>query len=129
MKLAVMKGANVGATIKQEMNGVLVMHASGALHKEELDTVQDALLKNLGPQESIKLLVTVGDDFCGWIGGEVWSDMDFFVEHGDRIEKIAIVGDATWETEMLMFAAAGLRRAPVKYFAPNQLAEAYEWLG
>jgi len=91
--------------------------------------VLSTVLKSLGPQESIRLLAIVGDDFAGWVGGEVWNDMGFFDEHGDRVEKIAIIGDAKWESKMLMFACAGMRRAPVRYFGPGQLSEAYDWLG
>jgi len=118
----------MGATVEKDISGVWVMRASGALRKEELDSVQETLLKRLGPGENFRLLAIVGEDFSGWVGGEVWNDMGFFEEHGDRLEKIAIVGDSRWENSMLMFAAAGLRRAPVKYFTTNQLAEAYAWL-
>jgi hypothetical protein len=76
----------------------------------------------------VKLLVMVSESFVGWVGGEVWSDMTFFVQHSDRIAKIAIVGDPKWETRMLMFTGAGFRRAPVKYFTQDQLAEAHAWL-
>ena len=119
----------MGLTVEQGKNGVWVMRAGGALRKEELDAAQSALIKRIGPQESIRLLAIVGDDFAGWVGGEVWNDMGFFDEYGDRIGKIAIVGAAKWEIEMMMFACAGLRRAPVRYFAPGQLSEAYDWLG
>lgn len=55
--------------------------------------------------------------------------MTFFVQFGDRIAKIAIVGDPKWESRMLMFTGAGFRRAPVKCFTESQLPEAYDWLG
>lgn len=118
----------MGATIKQEENGAWVLHISGALRKEELDAVQAAGINTMGPQDTARVLVMVAEDFCGWVGDEVWNDMTFFVEHGDRIEKIAIVGDTKWEARMLMFTGAGFRRAPVKYFTRDQLAEARAWL-
>jgi hypothetical protein len=118
----------MGATIQQDSHGIWVVQISGALRKEELDAVQAAGIKDLGPHDEAKLLVMVGEDFSGWVGGEVWGDMTFFYKHGDRIVKIAIVGDRKWETRMLMFIGAGLRRAPVKYFASDQLAEARAWL-
>jgi len=119
----------MGLTVEQDKSGVWVMRVGGAMRKAELDAVLSTVLKSLGPQESIRLLAIVGDDFAGWVGGEVWNDMGFFDEHGDRVEKIAIIGDAKWESKMLMFACAGMRRAPVRYFAPGQLSEAYDWLG
>jgi hypothetical protein len=119
----------MGATIQQDERGVWVIRISGALRKEELDSVQAIGLKEMGPEGNAKVLVMVEEDFCGWVGEEVWNDMTFFVVHGDRIEKMAIVGDPKWEARMLMFVGAGFRRAPVKYFTRNQLAEAYSWLG
>lgn len=118
----------MGATIRREENGVWVLHISGALRKEELDAAQAVGISTMGPQDTAKVLVMVAGDFCGWVGDEVWNDMTFFVEHGDRIEKIAIVGEPKWEARMLMFTGAGFRRAPVKYFTRDQLAEARAWL-
>lgn len=119
----------MGATIERDESGIWVLRVSGALRKEELDAVQAAGLKGMGPDESARVLVIVEGDFRGWVGDEVWNDMTFFVQHGDRIQKIAIVGDPKWETRMLMFTGAGFRRAPVRYFARGQFAEARAWLG
>jgi hypothetical protein len=118
----------MGSTIQRENSGILVLRIFGALRKEELDAVQADGLKGLGLNENAKVLVIVEDDFRGWVGDEVWNDMTFFVQHGDRIEKIAIVGNPKWEARMLMFSGAGFRRAPVKYFTKERLAEARAWL-
>lgn len=118
----------MGATVKQEDNGLWVLRVSGALRKEEMDSVQAALLEGLGPDENARVLVMVDEDFRGWVGDEVWGDMTFYMQSGHRIEKMAIVGDPKWESRMLMFAGAGLRRAPVQYFTRSQLAEAQAWL-
>ncbi len=123
----------MGATIRQYKNGIWVVYISGALRKEEMDAIQAAGIEAAGlnapsPDDNLRLLVMV-EDFQGWVGGEVWNDMTFFVQYGDRISKIAIVGDPRWESRMLMFTGAGFRRAPVKYFPESQLSEAYDWLG
>ena len=118
----------MGATLQQDRNGLMVVRINGALRKEELDAVQAAGIRKLNPEETVRVLIMVEEDFRGWVGDEVWHDLTFMVEHGDRIEKIAIVGDAKWETGMLMFTGAGFRRAPVKFFTRDQLAEARGWL-
>lgn len=118
----------MGATLERDENGTWIVRISGALRKEELDAVQAAGTKVLGPGDEARLLVMVADDFRGWVGTEEWNDMSFFVTHGDRIVKIAIVGDPRWETKMLMFTGAGFRRAPVRYFAADELAAARHWL-
>jgi hypothetical protein len=118
----------MGATLERDNQGIWVVRISDALRKEEMDAVQAAGIAALGPHDEVRLLVMVAEDFRGWVGGEVWNDMSFFVEHGDRIVKIAIVGDPKWESRMLMFTCAGFRRAPVKYYSRERRAEAYDWL-
>ncbi len=118
----------MGATIRKNNSGVWVLRIFGALRKEELDSVQAVGLAGLNPDEKARVLVMVGSDFCGWVGDEVWNDMSFLMQHGDKIAKIAIVGDPRWEARMLMFACAGFRSAPVKYFAAGRLAQARAWL-
>jgi hypothetical protein len=50
------------------------------------------------------------------------------ISHGGKISKIAIVAEPRWETLTLAFARAGVRRAPVKFFPPNELDQARSWL-
>jgi hypothetical protein len=76
---------------------------------------------------AIRLLFVL-DAFEGWEPHEGWSDLSFYVKHGDAIERIAIVGDERWKDEALMFASADLRKAPVEFFRTERLAGANDWL-
>jgi SpoIIAA-like len=75
----------------------------------------------------VRLLVVLRE-FDGWGTGGKWSDMSFSLGHGDRIERIGIVGPDRWRTEAMMFAGADLRKAPVEYFSARALADARAWL-
>lgn len=112
----------------QEKPGFWVWRASGALKRRELATAQAELVKSLPPAGMVKSFIIL-ENFTGWQRGEDWGDVSFFFEHGDKIEKIAIVGDPRWESQVLVFAGAGLRRAPVKFFRTGQEQEARAWLG
>ena len=79
------------------------------------------------PTTHVKVLVIL-EDFKGWEHGANWGDTAFFETHGHQIDKIAIVADAKWEVEILAFAGAGFRRAPVKFFPAGQLTSARAWL-
>ena len=79
------------------------------------------------PLLRVKLLVLL-EGFEGWERHPDWGDLSFYSEHGDRITRIAIVGDPKWETEFKMFAGAGFRRAPVQFFPSDQLQQANLWL-
>lgn len=117
----------MAATFEQENNGIWTLRVTGTLRKAELDAAQVAVAKGLGTTDTVRILV-IATDFVGWQRGEDWGDLTFFVEHGDHIERIAIVADPRWEEQMSVFAGAGFRKAPVKFFAEAQLAEARAWL-
>jgi hypothetical protein len=67
----------MGSTIQRDNNGIWVMQIFGALRKEESDAVQAASLKVLSPHENPRVLIMVEDDFCGWVGSNVWNGRSF----------------------------------------------------
>lgn len=73
-------------------------------------------------------LLCVLKDFQGWETNADWNNLDFFMRHGSMVKRIAIVGDPRWRTGALAFAAADLRKAPVKFYPDAQMAQARAWL-
>jgi hypothetical protein len=127
--LSVSTGVKImGATIEREESNLRVLQITGLLKKSELDAALATEARQWGLTTRVKVLVIV-EDFKGWERGADWGDITFFETHGDQIDKIAIVADPQLETDLLMFAGAGFRRAPVKFFSANQLALARAWLG
>lgn len=114
-------------TMTPEGEGVYRLDVSGLLRKADLDFWQAALASQMVKAGDVRLLVVL-DRFLGWDPGDNWSDLSFYAAHGDRIARIAIVGDERWRSEMLMFAVADLRKAPVEYFVAEALANARTWL-
>ncbi len=119
----------MGATIRRQQGDVYVMRIAGLLKKSELDALQASAAKmfDYDPLFRVKLLILV-EEFEGWERNPDWGDMTFYIEHGDKITKIAIVGDPKWETEFKMFTGAGFRSAPVKFYPSDQLQQARTWL-
>lgn len=117
----------MSATIQKEEGRVWQFRISGVLKKAELDSAQAAAREEIAKAGKIKVLLVL-DGFQGWEKGADWGDMTFAAAHGDDIEKLAVVADARWHTEVLMFVGAGFRRTEVKSFGPGQLAEARAWL-
>jgi hypothetical protein len=114
-------------TMQHEGGPVYRLVLRGTLHQADLERCQDLLageIKRIGP---VRLLFVL-EDFDGWAPGDDWRDLRFLVEHGDDIEKIAIVGDERWRGHTLMFAGADLRKAPVEFFPTASLAQACAWL-
>jgi len=118
----------MGITIEREKGNLIVLRITGLLRKSEWDAVLPTEARQWGPTTRVKVLVIL-EDFKGWERGADWGDMDFFVEHDQQIEKIAIVADPKWKLETLMFAGAGVRSGQVKFFPENQLTMARAWLG
>ncbi len=117
----------MSVTIQQEEGNIRILRIEGVLKKPELDAVIWPEAERLDPKLSVRVLV-LAQGFKGWEGSEEWGDVSFFMKYGDRIEKIAIVADRKWETDLTVFAGAGLRRAPVAFFTPDQVSKARTWL-
>ncbi len=49
-------------------------------------------------------------------------------EYDPYIEKIAVVAEANWKDQMLMYLGAGRRRAEVKFFFYDEGEDARDWL-
>jgi SpoIIAA-like len=105
-----------------------VLRISGILKRSEFAAEQNALARQIDSGSKPRLLVIL-ENFEGWERGADWgNDLDFMISHGGKISKIAIVAEPRWETLALAFAGAGVRRAPVKFFPPNELDQARNWL-
>jgi hypothetical protein len=115
------------AEINYEPNGIHVLRISGILKRSEFGAEESALARHIDTGSNPRLLVIL-ENFEGWERGADWNDFDFMISHGGKVSKIAIVAEPRWETLALAFAGAGVRRAPVKFFPPNELAQARSWL-
>ena len=117
----------MAAKIDYEPNDVCVLRISGTLKRSEFGAEQATLAGKIDVGARPRLLAIL-EDFEGWERGADWNDLDFLISHSGEVAKIAIVADPRWETQSLAFAGAGIRRAPVKFFPPEELAAARAWL-
>ena len=113
--------------IQYQPNDICVLRISGVLKRSEFGAEQSALARKIDTGSKPRLLVIL-ENFEGWERGADWNDLDFVMSHGGEIAKIAIVAEPRWEALAFAFAGAGVRRAPVKFFPPNQLEQAQNWL-
>jgi len=120
--------ANPGTlTVAHEGDDIYRLDLGGVLRKADFDRSSAAIAREIDRAGPVKLLVVL-DRFEGWDTRDDWSDLTFYATYGDKIARLAIVGDERWRTEMLMFAVADLRTAPVEYFAGAAIAQARAWL-
>jgi hypothetical protein len=114
--------------VEYDVNDICILRIGGVLKQAEFAAAQDELARKIDAGAKPRLLV-VGEDFAGWERGADWNDLDFLFSHSGEIARIAVVAEPRWEVQALAFAGAGVRRAPVRFFPPNELAEARAWLG
>ena len=113
--------------IEYQPNDICVLRISGTLKRSEFAVEQSAISQKIDAGSKPRLLAIL-EDFEGWERGADWNDLDFLISHSGEIAKIAIVAEPRWEVQALAFAGAGVRRAPVKFFLPKELATARAWL-
>jgi stage II sporulation SpoAA-like protein len=121
------KGAIMPVQIKYEPNETCVLRISGILKRSEFGAEEKALARHIDTGSNPRLFVIL-ENFEGWERGADWNDLDFYISHGRKISRIAIVAEPRWEALALAFAGAGVRRTPVKFFPPSKLEQARSWL-
>lgn len=113
--------------VDYEPNDLCVLRIRGTLKQSEFAATQKDLADKIDTGSKPRVLAIV-ESFEGWERGKDWNDLDFLVSHSGEIAKIAIVADPKWETQALAFAGAGVRKAPVKFFPEEELAQARSWI-
>jgi uncharacterized small protein (DUF1192 family) len=116
----------VAATLQHDAGNRYRLQMSGRITSSEWTVVEQQAAAEIVRSGTIRLLVDLRG-FAGWEGTD-WSNLAFYVRHGESVERIAIVGDETWRSEALMFAGADLRKAAVAYFRPAEADGARAWL-
>jgi hypothetical protein len=104
------------------------VQVTGLLKKAEMDAAQASVAEAFKKGGTINMLIVL-ENFQGWAKGGDWNDMTFLLEHGDRIEKMSIVGDRKWETQVMAFVGAGYRSTQIQFFSSEEKDQAQAWLG
>jgi len=80
------------------------------------------------PDEALRVLVTL-EDFTGWERSAAWSaDPGFLTDEGDRIARMAVVGDERWRDDALLFAGKGFRDTAIAFFPDEARRDAETWV-
>ncbi len=115
-------------TFTKESDNLFVINVQGVLTFENLKEVENKASEGIDRSQKTKLLV-LAEEFSGWGKEGDWGDLTFMYEYDPYIEKIAVVAEANWKDQMLMYLGAGRRKAEVKFFLYDQEKEARDWLG
>jgi hypothetical protein len=108
--------------------GIITVRVSGPLKQPDWAAALRSAGALIGQHSNKVRILVIMEDFHGIVRGGDWGDVSFQVENDDLIEKIAIVGEKRWEDFAILFAGKGLRRFPVEYFQPSEMAKALDWV-
>tara|TARA_B100001248_G_scaffold262528_2_gene259152 strand:+ start:12817 stop:13194 length:378 start_codon:yes stop_codon:yes gene_type:complete len=99
---------------------------SGKLEKQDYEMFVPEIDKQIEEQGKVNMLVEL-IDFNGWTAGALWEDTKFGLRHFNDIERLAIVGDKTWEKGMAYFCKV-FTTATVRYFDVSKRDDAEQWI-
>lgn len=58
---------------------------------------------------------------------DAWHELKLITTHGDRVEKIAVVGSLDWQ-KLATLLVSPFTRATERFFEPDEIQEALDWL-
>jgi SpoIIAA-like len=105
---------------------VLAFKLSGKLHDEDYKTFVPLVDEAIAKSGKVRILVQF-HDFHGWDAHALWDDTKFATTHCTKIERIAMVGEKTWEKWMAVVCKP-FTMAKVRYFEASEVGAAKAWL-
>lgn len=112
--------------LKSDSPKVLGFKMSGKLHDEDYKQFVPLVDAAIARDGKVRLLAQF-HDFHGWDMHALWDDIKFSTTHCAKIERIALVGDKTWEKWMAKVCKP-FSTAKIKYFDAGEIAAAWAWL-
>ncbi len=111
--------------IPEEGNLVRV-EASGKLTQADYDDLIPSFERVIARHGSMRLLFVM-ENFHGWDVGAAWDDFRFGTTHASKVERVAMVGEKTWQKWMAKLGAYFVPTA-VRYFDSSELPIAEQWV-
>lgn len=105
---------------------VLGFKMSGKLHDEDYKTFVPLIDAAVAKEGKVRFLAWF-HDFHGWDLHALWDDVKFATTHCTKIDRIAMVGDKTWEKWMAVVCKP-FTMAKIRYFDASQVDAAWAWL-
>src|SRR5262245_6070852 len=119
-------GISVIEQLPQSSGKILGFQMSGKLHDEDYKTFVPMIDAAIAKEGKVRLLALF-HDFHGWDAHALWDDIKFSTTHCTKIERIALVGEKTWEKWMSKVCKP-FTMAKIRYFDATELEAAKAWL-
>jgi hypothetical protein len=105
---------------------VLAFKMSGKLHDEDYKKFVPLVDEAVAKFGKVRILAQF-HDFHGWDAHALWDDIKFSTTHCTKIERIALVGEESWEKWMATVCKP-FTMAKIRYFDSDETKAALSWL-
>ena len=105
---------------------VLHMIVTGKLEKEDYDFFVPEAETRIKKYGKIRVMIELVD-FKGWSAGALWEECKLVHNHLKDVERMAMVGDKTWEKGLALFMKP-FAGAKLKYFSVSERQAAINWI-
>lgn len=112
--------------LPSKTDGVLGFKLSGKLHDADYQHFVPVIDAAVGRHGKVRLLAQF-HDFQGWDAHALWDDIKFSTTHCTKIDRIALVGENTWE-KWMSSVCKPFTMAKIQYFDATQVDAAWAWL-
>ena len=99
---------------------------SGKLHDDDYKKFVPLVDAEIAKEGKVNVLAQF-EDFRGWDLHALWDDIKFSATHCTKIDRIALVGNRTWE-EWMAKVCKPFTRAKIRYFDAANIEAARAWL-
>lgn len=113
-------------TLPISRDDVVAFKLSGTLHDADYQHFVPAIDRVVAAHGKARVLAQF-HDFKGWDLKALWDDIKFSTTHCTKIERIALVGEKTWEKWMAKVCAP-FTAAKIKYFDVHEFDAAWAWV-
>ncbi len=105
---------------------VLGFKMSGKLHDEDYKSFVPQVEAAVAKFGKVRMLAQF-HDFHGWDMHALWDDIKFSTVECNHIDRIALVGEKTWEKYMAMVCKP-FTMAKIEYYDAADIEKAKSWL-
>jgi hypothetical protein len=105
---------------------VLGFKLSGKLHDADYKNFVPVIDAAVAKHGKVRILAQF-HDFQGWDLHALWDDIKFSTTHCTKIDRIALVGDKTWQKWMAQVCKP-FTMAKIRYFDATEIPAAQAWL-
>jgi hypothetical protein len=112
--------------LPMNVDHILGFRLSGKLHDADYKHFVPAVDAAVAAHGKVRLLAEF-HDFHGWDMHALWDDIKFSTTHCTKIDRIALVGEKSWEKWMATVCKP-FTMAKIRYFQAGEEEAAKAWL-